>query len=325
MKTTRNSFITTIAALALLGVAALPQDAQAQTTVFNYTGAIQNYNVPAGVTSVTVFLWGAGGGVRNNGAVGSSLGGGGAFVTGTLSVTPGSVLDLIVGGGGSSSTVIASRGTSAFGGGGFTGQDGSGGPGGGGDGGGRTAIRAQSGIVDLVTVGAGGGGGYTGQGGAGGLGTGTSASGGGGTQIAGGAAGGTNATAGGQYFGGNSLSGGRDSGGAGGSGYFGGGGGRNGFGNSSPGGGGSSYTSDPLFTFDNALSAAGSATTPGGLANPNYVSGVGVGSSTFNVNGGNGLLVIVAASGGGGAAPEPGTLALLALGMVGGIIARRRK
>ena len=64
------------------------------STIFSYTGADQNYTVPVGTTSVTVTMWGAGGGGNNN------IGGPGAFVSGTLSVTPGETLRVIVGQGG---------------------------------------------------------------------------------------------------------------------------------------------------------------------------------------------------------------------------------
>ena len=69
------------------------------STIFSYTGADQNYTVPVGTTSVTVTMWGAGGGGNNN------LGGPGAFVSGTLSVTPGETLRVIVGQGGPLNTV----------------------------------------------------------------------------------------------------------------------------------------------------------------------------------------------------------------------------
>ncbi|MFC5007704.1 hypothetical protein ACFPIJ_59095 [Dactylosporangium cerinum] len=51
---------------------------------FGYTGADQTFTVPAGVTSLRLKLWGAGGA---NGL--EAKGGGGGFTTGTLTVTPG--------------------------------------------------------------------------------------------------------------------------------------------------------------------------------------------------------------------------------------------
>lgn len=67
-----------------------------QSQTFSYTGNAQTFVVPAGVTSIDVKIWGAGGGGHNNG----SKGGAGAFVKGTLPVTSGESLTIIVGGGG---------------------------------------------------------------------------------------------------------------------------------------------------------------------------------------------------------------------------------
>jgi hypothetical protein len=64
------------------------------STIFSYTGTDQIYTVPVGTSSVTVTMWGAGGGGNNN------LGGPGAFVSGTLSVIPGETLRIVVGQGG---------------------------------------------------------------------------------------------------------------------------------------------------------------------------------------------------------------------------------
>jgi hypothetical protein len=66
-------------------------------TTFLYTGSNQSFTVPAGVTSVTVSLWGAGGGY--NGYYGGGAGGG-AYIKGILTVTPGQVLSVISGAGG---------------------------------------------------------------------------------------------------------------------------------------------------------------------------------------------------------------------------------
>jgi len=58
-------------------------------TVFVYTGAMQSFTVPAGVTSITIEALGAQGG---------GGGGLGAKMTGTFTVTPGQVLQVLVGG-----------------------------------------------------------------------------------------------------------------------------------------------------------------------------------------------------------------------------------
>ncbi|MEI6761113.1 MAG: glycine-rich protein [Betaproteobacteria bacterium] len=61
------------------------------TLTFNYTGAITTWTVPAGVTSITATARGAQGG--SNGGTGGL----GASVQGTLTVTPGQVLSILVG------------------------------------------------------------------------------------------------------------------------------------------------------------------------------------------------------------------------------------
>ena len=63
---------------------------QTQTVTFNYTGAVQTWVVPPCVTSINVVAAGAKGG--------GSVGGNGARITGTLTVTPGQTLNIYVGG-----------------------------------------------------------------------------------------------------------------------------------------------------------------------------------------------------------------------------------
>jgi hypothetical protein len=124
------------------------------TVTCSYTGAAQYWTVPAGVTQATFTLYGAAGGAGSNswGYVGGVAGGGtGAEVTGTLRVTPGTVLQVNVGQAG------AGSGTS-FGGGGLAGD-------GGGGGGGASDIRdaAYRLAGRLLVAGGGGGGGADGQ------------------------------------------------------------------------------------------------------------------------------------------------------------------
>ncbi len=64
------------------------------TQTFNYTGAIVNWTVPAGVTSVTIEARGAQGGYNTTSTTQSGLG---ATMIGTFSVTPGSILKVLVG------------------------------------------------------------------------------------------------------------------------------------------------------------------------------------------------------------------------------------
>src|SRR5687767_13709834 len=63
------------------------------TDTFNFTGAVQTFTVPPGVTSVNIQTWGAQGGANwvNN----TNFGG---YVSGDVAVTPGSTLYIYVGG-----------------------------------------------------------------------------------------------------------------------------------------------------------------------------------------------------------------------------------
>jgi hypothetical protein len=100
---------------------------------FNYTGSIQTFVVPSGVTTLEVECIGAKGG---NGNQASSPAGLGALAAGDIAVTPGETLEIIVGQSGVT-------GTSGLHGGG---------------GGGGTFIIRQSGNTPLVIAGGGGGG-----------------------------------------------------------------------------------------------------------------------------------------------------------------------
>jgi len=74
--------------LLAMGLLALTQG-NAQTT-FSYTGAMQTYTVPVGVTSIRLECWGAQGSGGN--------GGNGGYAKGEMTVTPGQVLNVYVGG-----------------------------------------------------------------------------------------------------------------------------------------------------------------------------------------------------------------------------------
>lgn len=280
------------------------------TQSFTYTGANQSFTVPCGVSTLNIQLWGAGG-------AGSSYasGGSGAYVSGTLTVTPGDVLTIVVGQGGVVPANTAATSVVGYGGGaggGFTTNKGSGG-------GGRSAVQFPSG-TDIITAGGGGGagglyisGGSYPFGGAGGAGVGCDnyygsslpanlAGGRPGTTSAGGAGGaGANATGatGTQFNGGAGAIGTLIGGGGGGGGYYGGGGGggannsglstsRNG-----GGGGGASYTGYTSFTGTNTIGlTANTGTVAAPYTATNYVSGVGTGGSNSAAVGGNGLIVI---------------------------------
>ncbi len=222
---------------------------------FDFTGAIQTWTVPEGVTQIYVDAAGAQGG-----SGGTNIGGKGGKVSGILTVSPGDVLQITVGGQSTSNIAVY-----GFGGnGGISITFG-------------TIARAGGGLSAISTAApvtqanafliAGGGGGtptsgFAGNGGAGGGLNGISAAssyngiltkGGGATQLAGGVAGtpfdanSTNPTAGSPINGGAGgiVTGGSASwngGGGGGGGYFGGGGGAGGGNAQGSGGGGSSWT-----------------------------------------------------------------------------------
>lgn len=221
----------------------VPQ-AHATDVTFSYTGAQQTWVVPAGITSVTVDLYGAGG-------VGGSPGKGGRVQT-TLAVTPGETLYLYVGG-------TKSGTTGGFNGGANAGSES--GPFIASDGGGGASDIRQGGAAlsnRVIVAGGGGGGTPSANGGMGGTTTGQAGGnantdgfgGGGGTPSAGGAGGvgttGIDGSAGslGNGGGGGNGSGDGQGGGGGGGGYYGGGGGEGGD-TANPGagggGGGSSF------------------------------------------------------------------------------------
>lgn len=204
------------------------------TYIFDYTGSTQSFVVPAGVTNILIHrMWGAGGasGTRHPVPLSdASPGRAGGYLSGSLTVTPGETLTLLVGGGGQQDN----DGTTSAGGYGGGGVGAGGGSQGGGGGGGRSAILR--GVTELLTAHGGGGGPSVYAGGRDG-GNGTDSVGG----VAGSNSGGAAPTDGSVLQGGNG--GGPDgTGGGGGGGYYGGGGG----GGSSSGGGfggnGGSYT-----------------------------------------------------------------------------------
>lgn len=86
----------------------------------NTPGGSESFIVPAGVTSITVSVWGAGGGGggSNSNGDGGSGGGGGGATTRTIAVTPGDTFTYIVGAGGtgglSNATLAGSGGNSSF-------------------------------------------------------------------------------------------------------------------------------------------------------------------------------------------------------------------
>ncbi|NTW31598.1 MAG: hypothetical protein HGB12_03070, partial [Bacteroidetes bacterium] len=263
---------------------------------FNFAGTIQSWTIPAGITTINVKMWGAGGGGAGSGWTYHFPGGGGGYSGGALSVTPSEVLTVIVGEGGKQGSYGSVY--TAFGGGGTycpgTGNDCNYGAGGGG----RSAIRRSA--ADIMTAGGGGGGGQENagtmgseQGGAGGgavaqdgasrttVGRGRGA-----TTSAGGAGGtgnNNNGTAGTQYLGG--YAGSNSYGGGGGGGYYGGGGG--GYGGSGPdmggGGGGSGYAPGGTTT-------TGSDSTPGNSGDS--ARGTAGNGGAVGINGSHGIVIV---------------------------------
>lgn len=201
--------------VALLVGMAQPADAAVITKTFSLTGGQQSFPVPAGVTSIDVTATGGHGESGTSAAPGRA-----ATVTGTLAVTPGQTVVVMVGGNGNSAAA-------GFNGGGMGGN-------GTATGGGASDVRiGGSGLAarKLVAAGGGGAGAFDAPGGNAGADGSTSAAlgctgGKKGTASAGGA-GGTNAPAGslGQGGNGGSNSYGTYWGGGGGGGLYGGGGG----------------------------------------------------------------------------------------------------
>jgi len=283
---------------------------QTTTTSMAYSyvsGTVQSFVVPAGITSVAAYVWAAGGGT---GGYSSFRGGAGGFSSGSIAVTPGDTLYIVVGGGGSDNSG-GSSGPGGLGGwpnAGFgTRGDASGGGGGGYSGIFSGSSTPQQVNALLLAGGGGGGTGYKHGGGGGGTNGNVGGNGGnpgqGGTQIAGGNAGNGDTSpprAGSALTGGNAGGVGQDDptttgvndGGGGGSGYYGGGGGAS---DGSGGGGGSGYyhpakvTGGSLQTGSDGQS--GALTAPAGTDNQYYVPGIGVGSAYVS-GGGNGRIVI---------------------------------
>jgi hypothetical protein len=297
------------AALLAAGIGALAAvEVRAQTT-YGYTGGTQTYTVPAGMNSLRIKTWGAGGGAAANISGPYGAGGGGGFVQADIAVTAGETITVVVGQGGA-----GWNSTEGFAGGTY--PNGGNATNFGGGGGGRTEVSGTN--FDLVAAGGGGGGyqfnGNAGQGGVGGASTGgnggsspNNAGGLGGSQSSGGSGGSGDCSAGsaGGSRSGGAANGADVPGGSGGDGYYGGGGGGGGLTNSGDsgggGGGGSNYTTGSALT--NVLSYAGSGSNPGNTTDPTWVSsgystmggfGAGVGSTTAEYRGGSGEVSITA-------------------------------
>jgi Glycine rich protein len=294
-------------------IAIAPPPTSQVITTFSYTGSYMTYTVPSNIFSLQAYAWGAGGGYQINSGI---YAGGGALVTGTISVSPGEQLRIIVGKGGANGSNVNSNyfatGTDAQGAGG-------GGGGSGGQGGGRSAVQKYIGSTWTEVLTAGGGGGCAinaGDYGGNAYYTGTSQDAGntygqytsakGATQSAGGV--GATITGrtpynypsnnGAAFVGGTALlnTDGQGGGGGGGGYYGGGGGGYNGAAETSGGGGGSSYY-NPFFVTGFAGSN-GNNITPVGASLSFYDGQAGLAQTTFaRASGSNGLVAFVATVG----------------------------
>jgi hypothetical protein len=170
--------VVTIAALLASAPAASASASPAPSQTFDYTGGVQFFNVPSGVTSISIDASGGkGGNAGGSAGVHGGVGGQGGETVATLPVSPGDTLTVVVGGKGGSSGNYGSDGAS----GGFgAGNGGNGGDSslfmaaGGGGGGGSSEVDTSANIPLVVAGGGGGGGGggglFTYNGGAGGAG-----------------------------------------------------------------------------------------------------------------------------------------------------------
>jgi hypothetical protein len=83
-----------------------------QTTIFDYTGSLQTYTVPADVNQIQITTKGASGG--EGGHISSGTGGFGASIQGTYDVTPGEVLNIMVGEEGEGAQYVGGGGGGTF-------------------------------------------------------------------------------------------------------------------------------------------------------------------------------------------------------------------
>ena len=262
-----------------------------------HTGAEQSYTVPTGTTSLVFKVWGAGGGNAGYDGAGSGYG------TGTIAVSAGDVLKIIVGGGGrrSGSEGAGGGGLSGIfyptgldapsarliaGGGGGAGRTTNSNPGTGGGTTGRDALNnSPGGQPDN-----GGHGGTQSAGGAAGTPNAPGGSSTAGSQFQGGS-GGNASSPGGYGGGGNGSSAGAGPGGGGG-GWYGGGGG----GSAGGGGGGSGYF-NPSYVTNATLTQGGdpatAVTNAANMSDPDYMPGIGMGNAVGGT-GGHGMVVIPA-------------------------------
>jgi len=281
-----------------------------QTIIYNATGEEQEFVVPVGVTSIDIKVWGAGGGGGwYSSDTYSWSGGAGGFSNGTITVTPGETLKVVVGVGGINTSGYNGNGIGSY----LGGGNGTMGDASGAGGGGLSGIFAESvNQSNAIIIGAGGGGstGYYPGGAGGGLIGGScktdtsrtsSGCGAGGNQTSGGSST-VNGDDGSALQGGNGdltgyLTSGSADGGGGGSGYF---GGEGGISDALGGGGGSGYLNASRVSNGNTYLGENSTNSnfsnPIGINDSDYVPNVGLGG--WKDVGGNGSVVITYTSSG---------------------------
>jgi len=287
------------------------------------SGTFGTYTVPTSITSLNVYAWGAGGNAYGS-LPNGNIGGGGGFASGTLAVTPGQVMEIVVGEQGNINTGGPAPGAYPLGGGGSAASNNHSSSGGGGsfiitNDEGFPALQNTSPKSPQVFLGAGGGGGAShGAGGAGGAGGGLTGqqgnrpgaegtvsqsasdnAGGGGGQTSGGQ--GAPSAQSGLFLTGGEGGASHIKGGAGGGGFWGGGGAVHvpyapDAGNAG-GGGGSSYYGHPQIT--SGSTEGGFDCEGGGLASPFYVAGTNEGgdgrpSPTCSAGGEDGYVLLSA-------------------------------
>ncbi len=137
-----------LASFWIMAIGAVQESPRTEASItFNYTGAVQYWTVPDGVTEVTMSVAGA----QGASSVTSSPGGSGGRITGTVQVSPGQDFDVHVGGRGSD--ITEDGGWPNGGDGGQTaGSDGKGG------GGGSWIVTSGGPMTSALLVAAGGGG-----------------------------------------------------------------------------------------------------------------------------------------------------------------------
>ncbi|HTW13948.1 MAG TPA: sortase [Nocardioides sp.] len=140
------------------------------TATFSYTGAVENFVVPVGVTTIRAVVLGAQGGKSKgvDSGVDPSLGGLGGRTTADVPVTPGQTLRIVVGQQGSGGQAADKTTVGTFGGGGVPGQTTTPVSGSGGSGGGGSFVFGPGTGNLLIAAGGGGGAGSGTAGGVGG-------------------------------------------------------------------------------------------------------------------------------------------------------------